>query len=155
MQSQKKSHMRKRSKLTTRKRSKLYDVQNKKLSFHTPKSRKKKLPRSKHNDKKTKQKIYNLLKSLLNKKSPRKTRKIPRNKVHSKDLKKPGGWRAVQRELNEKRALEQITDGITNLLNKTLTPAKLTKTGSKISSRSPQYINAVLRNAGLLKKKRK
>lgn len=121
---------------------------SKRYSIHTPnkRSRKRKPPRSGSKDKKTKQKIYNLLKSLLNKKSPRKTRKIPRNKVHSKDLKKPGGWRVVQRELEEKRALEQITNGINNLLNKTLKPLK------KTNKRSPHYINAVLRNAGLLRK---
>ena len=49
-----------------------------------------------------------------------------KNQLNSKDLKKPGGWRVVQRELEEKRALEQITNGINNLLNKTLKPLKKT-----------------------------
>ena len=119
-------------------------------SIHTSNkhSRKRKLSKhgSKYTDKKSKQKIYNLLKTLLNKRSVKKTRKIPRRKVHSKDLKKAGGWRAAQREYREKHALDQITNGIQNLLNKTM-PKKTSK-----DSRSPQYISAVLRNAGLLKK---
>lgn len=126
-------------------------------SIHTPnkRSRKRKLSRhgSKYNDKKSKKKIYNLLKTLLNKRSVKKTRKIPRKKVYSKDLKKPGGWRTVQREYQEKRALDQITNGIQNLLNKTMPNRQTAKNTKNI--RSPQYISAVLRNAGLLKKSKK
>ena len=71
---------------------------------------------------------------------------IPRKKVHSKDLKKPGGWRAFEREKREREALDLITNGVQNLLNKT------NVSSSRKNTRSPQFIKAVLKDAGLLNK---
>ena len=140
---------RKRSNRTKDNTRQSKDRKNSRLSFHTKKnSRKRKIPRSgtKYNDKKSRQKIYNLLKNLLHKSSPKKKHTIPRKKVHSKDLKKPGGWRAFEREKREREALDLITNGVQNLLNKT------NVSSSRKNTRSPQFIKAVLKDAGLLNK---